>query len=237
MLFVIARPNLRCFTRHQWTGALAFGVAVAFMNGCFYEAIARIPLGNAVVIEFMGPLLVAALGRRTWRQFGCVALATVGVVVLSHPGGGLTLFGALFAVGSGVGWALYLFASRRVGGSTNGLEGLAVGIAVAALLSLPMSVASARAVTSHPYLVGRIALVAFMALVIGFGAEMSALRRLKPSVIGVLAAFDPSFAFLVGWLLLAERVTSWDIVGVACVILASIGVTRDSTREVLDIAR
>jgi inner membrane transporter RhtA len=85
--------------------------------------------------------------------------------------------------------------------------------------------------------VGRIALVAFMALVIGFGAEMSALRRLKPSVIGVLAAFDPSFAFLVGWLLLAERVTSWDIVGVACVILASIGVTRDSTREVLDIAR
>ncbi len=68
--------------------ALAFGTAVAFMNVSFYEAIARIPLGSAVVIEFLGPLLVAALGRRTWQHFGFVLLAALGVVALSHPGVG-----------------------------------------------------------------------------------------------------------------------------------------------------
>jgi inner membrane transporter RhtA len=237
MLMVIARPNLRRFSRHQWIGAVAFGTAVAFMNVSFYEAIARIPLGSAVVIEFLGPLLVAALGKRTWRHFGYVVLAALGVVALSHPGGGLEATGVLFALMAGAGWATYLFASRRVGGSTNGLEGLAVGVAVAALESLPFTISSARVVVGHPSVIGRLALVAMMALVLGFGAELSALRRLKPSIVGVLVAFDPVIAFLMGWLLLAQRVSGWDYVGVVCVVVASIGVTRDSSREVLEIAQ
>jgi len=118
MLLAIARPNVRRFTRHQWIGAFAFGTAVAFMNISFYEAIARIPLGIAVVIEFLGPLLVAALGKRTWRHFGFVLVAGLGVVALSHPGGGLTLVGAFFALAAGAGWATYLFASQRLGGTT-----------------------------------------------------------------------------------------------------------------------
>jgi inner membrane transporter RhtA len=237
MLLVIARPNVRRFTRHQWIGALAFGTAVAFMNVSFYEAIARIPLGSAVVIEFLGPLLVAALGRRTWQHFGFVLLAALGVVALSHPGGGLEVTGVLFALGAGAGWATYLFAAQRVGGSTNGLEGLAAGVTISALWSLPFTLSSTRVVLAHPYVIGRLALVALMALVLGFGAEMSALRRLKPSIVGVLVAFDPVLAFLVGWLLLSQRVSGWDYVGVACVVLASIGVTRDSSREVLEVAR
>ncbi len=237
MLLVIARPNVRRFTRHQWIGALAFGTAVAFMNVSFYEAIARIPLGSAVVIEFLGPLLVAALGRRTWQHFGFVLLAALGVVALSHPGGGLEVTGVLFALGAGAGWATYLFAAQRVGGSTNGLEGLAAGVTISALWSLPFTLSSTRVVLAHPYVIGRLALVALMALVLGFGAEMSALRRLKPSIVGVLVAFDPVLAFLVGWLLLSQHVSGWDYVGVACVVLASIGVTRDSSREVLEVAR
>jgi inner membrane transporter RhtA len=124
-----------------------------------------------------------------------------------------------------------------VGGSTNRLEGLAVGVSIAAVLTLPYTVTSASVVAGHPYVLGRIALVALMALVLGFGAEIAALRRLNPSVVGVLVAFDPAFAFFVGWLLLAERVTVWDFVGVACVVVASIGVTRESSREFVDIAR
>jgi inner membrane transporter RhtA len=237
MLLVIARPNLRRFTRDQWIGALVFGTAVAFMNVAFYEAIARIPLGSAVVIEFLGPLLVAALGKRTWRHFGFVVIAALGVVALSHPGGGLTLTGVFFALVAGAGWATYLFAAQRVGGSTNGLEGLAVGVAVSAIWSLPFTISSTRVVLAHPYVIGRLALVALMALVLGFGAELSALRRLKPSIVGVLVAFDPAIAFVVGWLLLSQRVGAWDYVGVACVVFASIGVTRDSSREVLEVAR
>ncbi len=237
MLLAIARPNVRRFTRHQWIGAFAFGTAVAFMNISFYEAIARIPLGIAVVIEFLGPLLVAALGKRTWRHFGFVLVAGLGVVALSHPGGGLTLVGAFFALAAGAGWATYLFASQRLGGTTNGLEGLAVGVSISAIWSLAFTVSSTRVVLAHPYVIGRLSLVALMALVLGFGAELSALRRLKPSIVGVLVAFDPVIAFLVGWLLLSQHVSRWDYVGVACVVFASIGVTRDSSREVLEVAR
>jgi inner membrane transporter RhtA len=237
MLLVIARPNVRRFTRHQWIGALVFGTAVAFMNVSFYEAISRIPLGSAVVIEFLGPLSVAALGKRTWRHLGFVVLAALGVVALSHPGGGLTMAGVFFALVAGAGWATYLFAAQRVGGSTNGLEGLAVGVAISALWSMPFTIASARVVLGHPSVIGRLALVALMALVLGFGAELSALRRLKPSIVGVLVAFDPAIAFLVGWILLAQRVNAWDYIGVACVVFASIGVTRDSSRELLEIAQ
>ena len=236
MLLAIARPKFRRFTRHQWIGAVAFGTAVAFMNQSFYQAIARIPLGTAVVIEFLGPLLVAALGKRSWRHFGFVLVAGAGVVALSHPGGGLTWPGALFAVCAGLGWALYLFASQRLGGSTTGLEGLALGVSVAALWTLPFDITSAHVVSSHPYVLGRLTLVALMSLVLGFGAELSALRRLKPSVVGVLVAFDPAIAFFVGWLLLSDRFSVWDLVGLACVMFASVGVTRDSARELVEIA-
>ncbi len=93
------------------------------MNLCFYQALARIPLGGAVAIEYLGPFMVAALGKRSWRHFALVVLAGLGVLALARPGGGLTSIGTLFAVGSGVGWAAYAFASHRVGGMHDGLPG------------------------------------------------------------------------------------------------------------------
>jgi inner membrane transporter RhtA len=232
VLVCIARPQLRGWTRHQWTGAIIFGVATAFMNQCFYQAIARIPLGSAVAIEFLGPFLVAALGKRSWRHFGFVVLAGFGVVALSRPGGGLTLVGGLFAVGAGIGWASYLFASHRVGGSTVGLDGLAVAMAVAALVTLPMSLGSAHVFVHHPLLLGRLLIVAVMSIVLGFGAELQALRRLKPAIVGVLMAFNPAIAFLIGWLLLSEHVTAWVLVGLLSVVLGGVGVTLDQARRV-----
>jgi inner membrane transporter RhtA len=232
VLLALTRPKLRSWTRHQWTGALLFGLAAAFMNQCFYQAIARIPLGSAVAIEFLGPFLVAALGKRTWRHLGFVVLAGFGVVALSRPGGGLTLVGGLFALGAGIGWASYLFASHRVGGSTVGLDGLAVSMSVAALVTLPMSVGSARIFVHHPYLSGRLLIVAVMSIVLGFGAELQALRRLKPAVVGVLMAFNPAIAFVIGWMLLSERITPWVLVGLLSVVLGGVGVTLDQARRV-----
>jgi inner membrane transporter RhtA len=237
MLLGIARPRVARFTTNQWLSAFVFGTAVAFMNLCFYQAIARIPLGTAVVIEFLGPLLVAALGKRTWRHFAFVVLAGLGVLALTRPGGGVTFVGALFALGAGAGWALYLFAMQRVGGASRGIDTLAIGVGVAALWSLPFALGRSHEVFTHPYLLGRIALVAFLALVIGFGAEIRALRRLTPSVVGVLVASDPAIAFVIGWMLLNERISPWDVVGLVCVILASIGVTRDESRRTLEVAR
>jgi inner membrane transporter RhtA len=107
------------------------------MNQSFYQAINRIHLGTAVAIEYLGPFLVAALGKRSWRHGLFVVIAALGVLCLARPGGGLTALGVVFACGAGCGWAAYTIASHRLGGATEGFEGLAVAMAIAALCTLP----------------------------------------------------------------------------------------------------
>ena len=236
VLLVLVRPKIRSWTKEQWIGAASLGVASAFMNLSFYQAIARVHLGTAVAIEYLGPFLVAALGRRTWRHFGFVVLAALGVIAIARPGSGLTLAGALFAGGAGVGWALYTLASHRVGGVTEGFEGLAVAMAIATLCTLPFTVSSTAHVFSMPNLLGRLALMAVLATVLGFGAELQALRRLPPTVVGVLLAFDPAVAFLVGLAFLHQRIHLLDLVGMVLVVTAGIMVTRDVPESVAVVA-
>jgi inner membrane transporter RhtA len=225
VLLALARPAVRHWNQRQWFGALALGATVAFMNLCFYQAIARIPLGSAVAIEFLGPFCVAAFGRRTPRHLALVALAGLGVLALTRPGSGLELSGVLFATGAGVGWAAYVFSAQHVGATTRGFEGLAVSMSVAAVLTLPWSISSSAQLFHDPGTFGRLVVVAMMAIVLGFGAELQGLRRLKPAVAGVLMSSDPAIAFFVGWLLLDQSVRGWDLVGLACVITAGVGVT------------
>jgi inner membrane transporter RhtA len=231
VLMAFTRPRLAGWTRRQWLGALFLGASVAFMNQCFYQSISRIPLGGAVAIEYLGPFLVAALGKRTPRHLFFVLLAGLGVLAIARPGSGLTVAGILFAGGSGVGWALYVFASHRVGAATEGFGGLGVAMSIAAVLTLPFSIGSSHYVLAHPYLGGRILLVAVMSIVLGFAAEMQALRRVRPAMASVLLSLNPALAFAIGWLLLSEVVTVWDYVGVACVVAAGIGVTWDAAQS------
>ena len=229
VLLVVTRPRLRRWRREQWRAAIILGVTVAFMNVCFYEAIERIPLGSAVTIEFLGPLCVAVFGRRDRRHFAFAILAGVGVVLLSHPGGGVTLVGALFGLGSGLGWGGYVYAAARVGGATTGFEGLAVSMGVSALVTLPWAMSQFDVVARHPSLGGRLALVGLMSIVLGFAAELQALRRLSPAAVGVLMSLDPAIAFVLGAVLLHERATAWVLVGLALVVTAGVGVTIDRT--------
>ena len=236
-LLAVSRPRVRAWTRHQWVGAAALGASTAFMGFCFYQSIARIPLGTAVAIEYLGPFLVAALSKRSLRHYAFVALAGAGVVALARPGGGVTLLGVLFALGSGAGWAGYAFASHRVGGSIEGFGGLAVAMSIAALVTAPFAFASAHVLVARPWLGGRMALVGVAAIGLGFGMEMQALRRIKPSVVSVLIALDPAIAFLMGWLFIGQGVSVTDLVGLACVVGAGVGVTYDVTRGVVPVAQ
>jgi inner membrane transporter RhtA len=231
------RPALRTWTRHQWRATIALGVSTAFMNQCFYQSIARIPLGAAVAVEYLGPFFVAALGKRSWRHLGFVAVAGAGVLALARPGGGVTVVGILFAAGSGLGWAAYAFSSHRVGGATPGFGGLAVAMSISALVTLPFALGSLGRVVGDPVLLGRVAVTALLAIVIGFGAEMQALRRVRPSIVSVLLALDPAVAFAAGFVLLHQHVSPWDLVGLACVIGAGVGVTTDVDEGDLGVPR
>lgn len=227
ILLAATRPTLRTWRREQWRAALVLGVTVAFMNVCFYHAIARIPLGSAVTIEFLGPLSVAVLGRRSGRHLMFAVVAAAGVVLLAHPGGGVTFLGALFALGSGLGWAGYVFAAARVGGATSGFDGLAISMSVSALVTLPWTWSRLDVIAQHPALGGRLAIVGLMSIVLGFAAELLALRRLSPAAAGVLMSLDPAIAFVLGAVLLHQRATVWVVMGLVLVVVAVVGVTVD----------
>ena len=198
------------------------------MNQSFYQSIARIPLGSAVAIEYLGPFLVAALGKRSWLHGCYVVMAGAGVVALTRPGSGITIAGALFAAGAGCGWAVYTLASHRVGGATEGFEGLAVAMTIAAAVTVGFAAPTSATVWTSPTLLAKLLAMAVLAIVVGFGAEMQALRRLRPTSVGVLLALNPAVAFLVGWLFLHQRVSGWDFLGVALVVGAGMAVTRDA---------
>ena len=144
-LAIIVRPKITSYSRSQWLGVLALGTVSALMTTSFFSAIARIPLGLAVAIEFLGPLLVATLGFGLCRQLLWPIFAAIRVLLLGYEGeewvGNLP--GILFAIGAGAGWACYILLTKKVGNAFQGLEGLSMSLLVAAVVSTPFGFASA----------------------------------------------------------------------------------------------
>jgi inner membrane transporter RhtA len=199
------------------------------MNLCFFQAVARIPLGTAVSIEFLGPFTLAVVAGRGRRHAAYAVLGLVGVLLLARPGGGITVVGALFALGAAVGWASYTLASRRLGAVTDGVEGLALALCVAAVLTGPFLVPALGRLTG--VVLVRLVCMALLGVVIGFALDLAALRRLAPSHVAVLFCFNPAIAFCVGWLILGQHVGLPAWLGGVCVVAAGVGVTSDARRR------
>jgi inner membrane transporter RhtA len=226
LLVLVVRPRLGRLDRRAWVGAFALGLSTSLMNLCFFQAIHRIPLGSAVAIEYLGPFFVAMVGRPSVRQLVPAVLAAGGVIALTRPGSGITWAGAGFAALAAVGWAAYTAASHRVGATTAGYEGLAVAMVIAALVTIGFAIPTMGTAVGHFSLLARLVGLSLLAVVVGFGAELQALRRLSPRVVAVLLAFDPAVAFLVAWVALGQRINGFDALGVALVAAAGTIVAR-----------
>ncbi|MEU7901878.1 EamA family transporter [Actinoplanes sp. NPDC049118] len=234
VLLVLARPAVRAWRRDQWREVLLLGAALAGMNGFFYAAIARIPLGVAVTIEFLGPLTLAAVLSRRGRDFIWVALAAAGVWALGWTGPGargLDTLGLAYVLIAAVFWALYILASTRAGAAVPGQGGLAVAMTVGALLLVPGGLAGASAALTSPHVLLLALATGLLASVIPYTLEMSALRRLPQHVFGILLSMEPAVAALAGWLLLSQSMSLQAVAGVAVVVLASIGSTVSAVRR------
>jgi inner membrane transporter RhtA len=231
ILLALARPRLRGRSVTDWRPVLALGFALGAMNWAFYESFARIPLGVAVTIEFLGPLSVAAVGSRRPRDLAWVGLAALGI----------TLFGAgLFDVGptrvdavgfglallAGGCWALYIVSTAATGRRWAGVEGLAVASTIATLAIAPFAVVAAGERLLEPRLLVLGALVGLLSSVVPYSLEMVALRTLPPRVFGILMSLEPAAAALVAAVMLSEWLTPLQLVAVACVTAASVGATR-----------
>ena len=226
VLAVLARPALRGRSRHDWTVVLGFGLSLGLMNWAIYQSFARIPLGLAVTIEFVGPLAIAVYSSRRARDLAWVLLAGLGVVLLGFEREGVTLAGVLFALLAGASWAAYILLSAETGRRWSGLDGLAVASVFATLMLTPYAVPVGGDSLLEPEILALGAAVGLLSSVIPYSFELSALRTLPAGVFGILMSLEPAAAALAAMLLLSEFLEPLQWVALGCVVAASIGATR-----------
>ncbi|MCA1224585.1 MULTISPECIES: DMT family transporter [Saccharopolyspora] len=227
VLVVVWRPSVR-LDRTTLLVVVGYGSVLAGMNICLYQAIDRIPLGVAVTIEFLGPLGVAVFGSKRKLDLLWAVLAGLGVLLLSRVDGGLDLVGVGFALAAAVLWASYILVGAKLGSRTSGGSGLALGMAVGALVALPFGISGAGAQLLSPAVLVAGLVVALMSSVVPYSLELEALRRMPPRVFGVLMSLEPAVAALAGLLVLHEALGVLQWVAIGCVVLASIGATRST---------
>jgi len=237
-LLAITRPRVRAWSPAQWRAVVLYGVSLAGTNGFFYAALARLPLGTAVTIQFLGPLTLAAALSRRWRDGCWVLLALAGVATLGlaggHSGGGaarsLDGIGLVFILISAAFWALYIVAGSRASAAVPGRGGLAVAMTVGALAVSPFGAAGSWRVTAHPHLLPAALGMALLASVIPYTLELAALRRAPRRVFGILLSLEPAVATVAGFVLLGQRTSPAALAATCVVVAASAGAALTARR-------
>ncbi len=223
ILLAVVRPTVRGHDRRAWATVVLFGLALALMNWSFYASLGRLPIGVAVTIEFLGPLtLTAALSRR-WRDAVAVLGAAVGVLLISEalstPWADLDLVGLGLAAAAGVCWAAYIVLSARTGSAFSKLDGLALAMVVASVVVTPFGLLSIPQWTGDVLLRGLG--IAVLSSVLPYSFELLALRRMSARVFGVMLSLEPAVAALAGLIVLHQRLTAAQLLGMAFVVGAS----------------
>lgn len=227
ILLAVVRPPLRGLTTEQWRAVVPYGITIGAMNLVFYQAIARIPLGLAVTLEFVGPLGVAiALSRRAldilWAMLAAVG---IGLIAPWHWVHSIDPLGVVLALLAGACWAAYIVLGGRVSRVLSGGAAVAVGMAVATLVVAPFAVAAGGLEGFVPrlYLIG--IAMAVLSSALPFTLEMHALGALPGRTFSILMSLEPAVAALTGLVLLRERLTFAQWMAVVLVIAASLGAT------------
>jgi inner membrane transporter RhtA len=230
-VLVLVRPRPSELTRRGLLAGAALGVVTASVTMLFMAAVARLPLGTASALEFLGPLGVAVARSRGGRMLAWPVLAAVGVVLLTEPWqGSVDVAGVALALGAAVCWAAYILLTQAVGDELTGLHGLAVSLPVAGLVATV--VAGPGAFSSMTWELALVGLgLAVLLPVVPFSLEMLALRRLTTSAFGTLMSLEPAIALVMGLVLLHQVPGLWPVLGVGFVVAAGIGAERTGARE------
>ncbi|HEX6526277.1 MAG TPA: EamA family transporter [Streptosporangiaceae bacterium] len=232
MLVFGGRSALRCVVdiarRKAWPDAataISFGIALGVMNFSIYQAFARIPLGVAVTIEFLGPLTVSVASSRHRRDLLWAALGALGVVLLTGATGRhVNLAGVGWAALAGACWAAYILLSRASGRRFPGPAGLVMAMVVAALVVTPPGVGS-RSMFRAPVLAEGAA-IGVLSSVVPYWLELEVLRRIPARVFGVWMSLEPAVAALIGLVMLGQHLSAIEWFAIACVIVACAGSAR-----------
>ncbi|HHU08506.1 MAG TPA: EamA family transporter [Intrasporangiaceae bacterium] len=233
ILLAMVRPRWRGHTPAAWATVIAFGLALGLMNFAFYASLAHLPIGVAVTVEFIGPLTLAAVFSRRVTDLLSVVLAGAGIVLISEaltvPFADLPWRGLLLAATAGACWAAYILLSGRTGARFDRLEGLAIAMVVATVVTLPFGITTVGSWT--PEVLAKGLGIAVLSSVLPYSLELLALRRMTAQVFGILLSLEPAAAAVAGLVILAQRLSLTQLIGMALVVVASAIVLGFSARK------
>jgi inner membrane transporter RhtA len=228
---LIFRPRVWRWSGAAWRAAALLGIVMSTMNLVFYLSLRTVPLGTAVTVEFLGPLLLAVVQTRRVVDGLWALLAGAGVLLLGlGSGGAAPLSGLALCLIAGVCWAGYIVLSSRLGRLVPGTGGLAVSLAVGSLVVVPFGAPGAAAAFDRPVLLVGAVAVALLCSVLPYGLEINALRHLSTRVFGVLMSLEPAAAAIAGLFVLDQRLGLREVGALVLVSLASFGVTLSGRR-------
>lgn len=233
LLLLAWRPWRRPLTRRQAGAVALYGVVLGVMNLVFYLALRTIPFGIAVAIEFTGPLCVATLSSRRPIDFVWIAFAVLGLGQLLPLGGihgSLDPAGLAYAAAAAIAWALYILSGERAG-RLRGVDSVALGAAVAALVALPVGIGTAGAALLSPAALAFGLGVALLSSAVPYSLEMYAMQRLPRQTFGILLSIEPAVSGLAGLVFLGERLSPVQWLAIGCIVTASLGSAASARRR------
>jgi inner membrane transporter RhtA len=226
ILLLAYRPNLKQITVQQWKIVIPYGLSLGAMNLVFYFAIERIPIGLAVTLEFIGPLLVAIIGSRRIVDYLWVLLAAAGIVLIAPwTNSRIDTLGVLFALLAGALWAAYIVLGGKISKIMNSGQAVSTGMLFAALLILPFGFYENGLINLTPKLFGMGIALALLSSAIPFTLEMKALGQLPPRTFSILMSLEPAAASICAFIFLQEKLNLYELLAVVCVVVASAGST------------
>jgi len=229
ILLLTVRPNLAKLNAAQWKAVIPYGLVLGAMNLLFYCALARIPMGLAVTLEFIGPLGLALGGSRRALDILWVVLAAAGIALIAPwSGKGIDVPGVIFALSAGVCWAIYILLSKRAGRQLPGQLAVSVGMMFAALLVLPAGIIEGNFGLMTPTILVLGVVLALLSSVLPFSLEMQALRKMPSRTFSILMSVEPAVAALIGWLVIGEQLKMGQWIAVICIVIASCGASLKS---------
>lgn len=222
LLTLVMHPQAHQWSRSQWVSVAFFGLSLGIMNAFFYVAISHIPLGTAVTIEFIGPLVLSAVLSHSIRDVLWVGLAMVGVGLFGVERlfelSSLRPVGVVCALGAGLFWALYILAADNAGKKVTGTGVIAIVLLIGSLPSTPLGMANLFMVATDAHLLLLAIGTAILASLVPYTLEFLALRRLPPSTFGILLCMEPAVAATAGWLLLNQHMGVLGMLAVCLVV-------------------
>lgn len=223
LLAAYIRPRIGSLSRDRALWVAIYAATISGVSAFAYLALDHAPLGIVSAIIMLGPLAVSAWGQRGILDVALVGVAAIGVAILSLAHGAtgeIEPIGIGFALAAAAALGAYIVAGKTVGKLFSGLDGLALTLLVAAAIQTPLGLAFAKPGMWAPDVLAALAAAGVLATLIPFALEMTALRSLSMATFGLLLAFEPAVASLIGFVIRGQTLTPLQLIGIALVIAA-----------------